>query len=208
MYHYSENEPTEKDSFLEQRSKIQCLDLKPSLDSIPKSFNYNTRSEIREAEKEGFEVKLNKNYDDFVSLFESQAKYKGLKMRKLPIIQIKQQKHLLVSIWNGKSYPLACDYAGIQDESLYMIFICNARCFNENPRLVSRASRLAHWEAVKWAKSEGYGKISVGALSNDPKDRGNVEFKKGFGGYEKEIKTYIKIYNPILKLLNMALKIL
>jgi hypothetical protein len=188
--------------YLEETGKCQCIDVRQPLEKVMAGFNYNTRSEIREAEKEGFDVRINKDYDQFIELFEKHAKSKGMKLQHLPKMQIEQQKHLLVSVWNkNHDLPIACDYAGIQNENLYMIFICNANCLGVvDSRLVSRASRLAHWETMKWAKAEGYEEVSVGALS-DEGNNSNDAFKKGFGGYEKEITTFIKVYNPLLKLL-------
>ena len=202
MFYYARKQP-QVGSFIKEVSSCQCVDTAKPLEEIQKGFNYNTRSEIRNAEKEKFDVRVNRNYEDFASLFMKQADYKRLKLKHLPVEGLRKQEHLLVSVWGvGGKHPLACDYAGIQGTSLYIVFICNSRCLGDDQRLVSRASRLAHWEMIKWAKEHGYSEISVGALGDDPSDRGNVEFKKGFGGYEKRVAAYIRVYNPVLRLLS------
>jgi hypothetical protein len=204
MFYYARKPPVEAmhGKFIAEASNCQCVDTTKSLEEIQKGFNYNTRSEIRNAEKEKLEVRLNSGYEEFVELFAKQADYKRLKLKRLPAESLRLQEHLLVSVWGeNKQHPLACDYAGVQDKGLYIIFICNARCMGEDQRLVSRASRLAHWEALKWAREHGCREVSVGALGDDPSDKGNVEFKKGFGGYEKKLTAYTRIYNPALRVL-------
>ncbi len=205
MYHYPENEPTEKGSFLEQRSKIQCLDLTKPIERIYQEFDRNTQKEIRRARKEAFRVSVNEDYAEFLTLLNKFIGAKKLNVPKIAFDDIKHQTHLLVNIFKADQL-LASDFAGLQGSSIFLLWICNSKPLGENKKLVSMASRLAHFEAMKWGKENGYKEFSVGALTSNLSP--NKQFKKGFGGYEKEIKTYIKIYNPILKLLNMALKIL
>ncbi len=118
MYHYPENEPTEKGSFLEQRSKIQCLDLTKPIERIYQEFDRNTQKEIRRARKEAFRVSVNEDYAEFLTLLNKFIRAKKLNVPKMVFDDIKHQTHLLVNIFKADQL-LASDFAGLQGSSIF-----------------------------------------------------------------------------------------
>lgn len=185
-------------------SKIQCIDISAPLDAVFCNFNPNTRREIRRMEKLSPIVRFNadSDYEAFCLLMNSMTKIRKLHLPDFFKVNLRQQDHLLVSV-SVKQYkmPLALDYFGIQGNSLYVNFITNAKYWVEetvDARLISRASRLSVWETIKWGKAREFREVTLGGLS--PDDPKHDSFKEGFGGHDKEIIGYQRIFNPLLKL--------
>lgn len=68
--------------------------------------------------------------------------------------------------------------------------------------IVGGANRMIIWEAIVYAKKNGYTLFDLGGIdpdSTDPSQRSLAEFKEGFGGERKAAFYYYKVYSPFLK---------
>jgi len=68
--------------------------------------------------------------------------------------------------------------------------------------IIGDANRMVIWEAISWAKQNGYAVFDMGGIDPDSKDSGQrslAEFKEAFGGERKSAFYYHKVYSAPLK---------
>ena len=68
--------------------------------------------------------------------------------------------------------------------------------------IIGQANRLLIWEAVKYAKKNGFSIFDLGGIAPDSKDKGQrtlSEFKESFGGERRNSYYYTKVYSKLLK---------
>jgi len=71
-------------------------------------------------------------------------------------------------------------------------------------RLIGCANRMIIWEAIKYAKANGYTLFDLGGINPESSvawERTLAEFKESFGGERKECYYYSRVNSPLLKLL-------
>lgn len=137
-------------------------------------------------------------------LFNKFVAEKGLNIPHLSIDDFKDQKMMVSNIYYNGPLIATDIFALLPENKLYALFIANGKLLGADQKMVGRASRLAHYHMIKWATENGIKEVSLGALGERYPD--NIRFKKSFGGYEKQITQYKKVYNPLLKLALRVLK--
>lgn len=194
----------EFDGFIKYNSYTNIIDLNLTIEKIQKGFNDTTRNEIRRAEKEGIQFKINSDYDKFLKMFNSFIKRKKLKLPKMTKENLDMQKHLLFTAYYKDKLISAHHYL-VEDDLLWLIFSCSTEPNGEVTRqMLSYASRYLHNNAIIYAKEKNYKKFSFSSLGNNKKEiesnpNSIAKFKLGFGGTIIEKNFYIKDYSPILK---------
>jgi len=77
--------------------------------------------------------------------------------------------------------------------------------------IIGSANRMILWEAIRWAKQNGYRGFDLGGIapdSSDPHLRGVAAFKEAFGGTRVVSYYYYKVYSPLLRLWMSARRLL
>jgi len=174
------------------------LDLTNELESIWRGFNRTTRNEIMQAQKIGIKVSIDNSYKDFIDSYEQFARFKGLAATTLPSRVMPKKGFLFSAEFDGQI--LSWHYF-LSDDKYCRSYMITSKLPSANrsvAKLISRASRLLIWEAIKSFKARGFqifdfGGYYMGKDKNDPRFSINF-FKKGFGG-TLAIRYDYKIYN-------------
>jgi lipid II:glycine glycyltransferase (peptidoglycan interpeptide bridge formation enzyme) len=70
--------------------------------------------------------------------------------------------------------------------------------------IIGQANRMVIWEAMKYAKQQGYKLFDLGGINPESTvqwERTLAEFKESFGGERKACYYYSKVNSPVLRLL-------
>ncbi|MGD0728653.1 MAG: hypothetical protein ABR981_01090 [Candidatus Micrarchaeaceae archaeon] len=187
--------------FKKYTSYANIIDLTQPIEKIRKGFNDTTRNEIRRAEKEGIQFKVNSDYDEFLKLFNQFIKRKKLKLPKMTKENLEMQKHFLFTA-HYKGKLISAHYYLVEDDLIWLLFSCSMEPNSEiNRQYLSYSSRYLHYKAIEYAKDKNYRQFSFSSIGNGKSEFGSsiAKFKLGFGGEIIEKKFYIKDYSPILK---------
>jgi len=160
------------------------------------------RKQIARGERNGIEIRPNRDFKAFRRVYQSFRQAKGLgKDRLKPVLE------------NGRQYlayyldKLLAGGLFIEDEKYSRAWALSSFRFGQDGRLreiVGQANRLLIWEAIKDARVRGLKQLDLGGISPDaanPELRSLSEFKEAFGGARQDCYYYHKIYSPALKAL-------
>ena len=201
MYYCCKNDAEVK-GFKKNASYTNVVNLSRPIEAITSEFNDTTRNEVRRAEKEKVEFRVNSDYDGFLTLFNAFIKRKRLKLPRITRGLLDSCKHILITgYYNGKLS--AAHYYIIDDDLVWLLFSCSAEPGNAlTNQMLSRSSRYLHYKAIEHSKANGYKRFSFSSLGNTKEDMESSSiacFKLGFGGDIIKMDFYIKDYSPILK---------
>ena len=199
------------------------IDIKKSEKEIFASFSENARRNIKKAQNNNLEIKiinLKKEKDDtefkkFYSLLTNLTHLKkfyvpGYSEYHKKMLAFKNSSVILFALHKNNHDPVATVWLGILDDrAVYM----NTGIIKEG--YATLANYLLVWECIKFAKSKKLPLFDFEGIYDPrhPKERKSwknfSEFKKRFHGTIIEYPcSYIKIYNPVYKLIYLCSKIL
>jgi len=198
--------------FVREEHATLVINLTKSLDEIWKAMDKSScRYAINRAMKDGVKVKRNQNFDDFLNVYYSFRKRKGLSsfasMFYDPELEVMKRKYgtLFVAEYDGEILG-GCFF--IHDKASIRWLVGASRRLEvdkQKATLIGNANRLIIWEAVKWAKEKGIEEFDLGGYSikaeNNPSDPryGINKFKKSFGGELVKKYFYYKDYSRRLR---------
>jgi len=204
----------QEDNTLSLYKSTLVINLKNNLDVIRSKFRRSLKTQLNKSEKLGITVELEPNesaVDEFVKYFNDMAENRGLSL-----IDDNTQNFILQSQKNNNAKILL---ASIEDKLLAGVILMKQgnRVIYEwgmntqDPKFKKLPlAHKIHWEAIKWAKNEGYMSYDFGGYWLD---RGNKDpinyFKLGFTK-EVEIVTpeFYYIHQPLkFIILNILKKI-
>jgi len=157
------------------------LDLEKSKDELLKAMHQKTRYNIKLAERKGVKIKQEKNINIFYNLIKETAK-----RDKINIFNKNYYENLL----NNKNLNITQFIAEYNNNFLASIININygdtvtyfyGASSNEKRNLMP--NYLIQWEAIKWAKKNGYKYYDFWGI-NENNWAGITRFKKGFSGKE------------------------
>jgi len=205
-------------SFLQCRKKVPVsgfevfdfatvvIDLTQDLGAIWEDMDRKScRYAINRAIKDGIEVKIDKNYDGFYEIYRSFITEKGL-CKEFPTLQelhrIMKYGTLFAAELNGE---VLAGSVYLADKDTMRLRISASKRLNvgrKKATLVGNASRLIHWEAIKFAKQKGIAEFDMGGIIEDKKDpRYSVTaYKLSFGGKTTIRYNFRKDYSRILRI--------
>ncbi|MDE1854697.1 MAG: hypothetical protein KGH57_00015 [Candidatus Micrarchaeota archaeon] len=182
----------------ETDSTANVIDLTLDEEKIFAQFHRNTRYEINAAGKYGIKVEYNTHYREAVSLMNGFFKRKRLRFPgRVSESELRQSPHLLAEGWlDGRLVNV--NYMAIHRNLITQIFTCSDE-LGERRNLISIVARYSHFETMKKAKAEGIRAYSMGSISAH--DHSAItSFKLSFGGRQVPLPSYVKVYNPTLRL--------
>ena len=197
------------------------IDLTKDLEEIWKGMDKSScRYAINRAIRDGVEVKIDKNYDEFLKI------YRKFMIKKVyptflsrlydPKLEIMERGYgvLFTAEWEGE--VLGGCYFIHDEENIRWLVGASKRLEVDRKKatLIGNANRLIIWEAIKWAKERGIKEFDLGGYSleaesnpNDPR-YGINKFKKSFGGKlvtryfyykdcSKKLKFFVRLISKI-----------
>jgi len=213
MFSYCRNR-VDVPGFHRQEAYTSVIDLTKNLDEIWKNMDKSScRYSIRKAERDGVEIVVNKHYDDFYKIYRSFRQKKGLEsgligllgMGSLKLEEIKKYGLLFVAkheddVLGGHLY--------LHDDSSIIFWQAATKRLDvgkDKAKLIGNASKLIHWEAIKYAKEMGIEEFDMGGLFPEEDAKKDISkyninfFKLSFGGKIIKVYHYKKIYSKLYK---------
>lgn len=193
------------DNFIIRTQTISVINLSQNLDDIFNKFRKDTRTGIKKiSSSEELKIKITNDIN------ESYEFYKKVKKTDAITLDLKREfKNCLFfnAYWNNNLIVSASYYdTGKILREKHLVSLRK----EFDSRTVANATRKLKWEAIEYAKKNGYEKFDLaGANMTDLRKKGIAEFKQSFGGdmvdsyilrYETRIFKFVK---KILKLLNL-----
>lgn len=202
------------DGFKRKKGFTSVIDLTQDLDTIWNNFDKkSTKYGIRRAEREGITIRKNEKYEEFLEMYNSFLKQRGIKS----FLEIFGIKNLTVKDLKKYGTLMVAEYAGeviagslyLEDESHIEAWIGGSKRLESDKKkkiLSACANRLIDWEVIKYAKEKGIKEFDLGGLwseeeaNNDISKKGINNFKLSFGGKTVTRYSYEKIYSKTYRL--------
>ena len=181
------------------------IDLTQDLDIIWKNIDKKScQYGIKRAVREGIEVQLNKDFEQFFKLNRSFRKNKGLPVGDEKIETMREYGTLFTAHFNDE---IIGGQLYLEDkENIRWLLGASKRLevTKEKEVIIGFGNRLMIWEAIKYAKNKGLREFDLGGFytgrTEDSQKEGINVFKKSFGGILVNHYTYRKDYSRILSL--------
>jgi len=192
------------------------IDLTQDLDTIWRNMSSgNCRKPIRRAERAGIKIKMNQNYNEFYTLYNSVRAMKKLS-GSINSKDIRRYATLFIAEFNGE---IVSGHGYLEDKNNMRSWVIGSKRFEAAEKditMVANASKLIIWEAIKYAKAKGIKEFDFGGYyaGGEGKEILNTPnwFKQSFGGkvithyiYQKD---YSKIYTFARSLYQLARRVL
>jgi len=202
------------DGFKRKKEFTSVIDLTQDLDTIWNNFDKkSTKYGIRRAEREGIIIRKNQKYEEFLEMYNSFIKKRGIKsllevfgIKNISVKDLKKYGTLLVAEYDGE---VIAGTFYLEDESHIEAWIGGSKRLdsdNKKKRLIACANRLIDWEVIKYAKGKGIKEFDLGGLwsieeaEKDVSKKGINKFKLSFGGKTVTRYSYEKTYSKTYKL--------
>lgn len=188
-----------------EESLTSVIDLTQDLDTIWRNIdNESCRNRIRRAQRDGIKFKINEGYEEFYRLNKSFEQQKGfatpLGIGTPKLETIKRYGTLFIAEYE-------CEILGghlyLEDEANIKLGLSASKRLEadrEKAKVIGRANRLLHWEAIKYAKEKGIKEFDWGGLwreeeaDKDERKKAINSFKLSFGGEIVTRYSYRKVY--------------
>ena len=181
------------------------IDLTQDLDIIWKNFDKKScQYGIKRAVREGIEIRLNQDFEQFFELNRSFRTNKGLPVGSEKIETMKKYGTLFTALFEREIIGGQL-YLADKDNIRWLLGASKRlEVKKEKEVIIGFGNRLMIWEAIKYAKDKGlrefdFGGFYTGKAEDSQKEGINV-FKKSFGGKLVTHYTYRKDYSRILSL--------
>ena len=157
------------------------IDLTQDLDVIWGNIKRKRRGDIKRAERLGVKVLFDKDfvhYDEWLTLFSKSHEKLDIPLR--PRL-FNEKGYVFLAFHNGELH--ASEKFLKRNKSL-ITHIAISKRYDENKKTVAGlAHALLIWEAIKWAKENGFKEFDFGGYNPNRLDfRNNSEWKASFGG--------------------------
>ncbi|OGE42245.1 hypothetical protein A3B45_04425 [Candidatus Daviesbacteria bacterium RIFCSPLOWO2_01_FULL_39_12] len=191
-------------------AKTSVVDLTRSKDTLLKSFSNTTRYNIGYAKRQGVKIIQSDDFNAFINLYKVSSKRKGFKIASYKDLKTRYQtfrdanKAYLLFAQTKDNNTVATSLTLLNTADKEAVYHIAAQ--SETHQNL-KAPYLLVWEAMLLAKKGGCKTFDFDGIY-DQKYRatknwvGFTFFKRGFKGQEiSYLGSYIKFYNPILRLL-------
>jgi len=197
----------ERPDFQQERFTTLTLDLTKDLESIWQGMDKSScRYAIHRAEEDGVKVFINEHYKEFYGIYRQFNRNKGLPIGWWRPSDMQQYGVLFTAALNDK--VIAGNFYLEDEGNIRWLLGASQRLENVTKQekiIISNASRLIIWEAIKYAKLKGKKEFDFGGyytgIKPDKQKEGINAFKKSFGGEIKTYYNYQKNYSILYKAL-------
>jgi lipid II:glycine glycyltransferase (peptidoglycan interpeptide bridge formation enzyme) len=197
------------DGFEREDLATIIIDLKTGTDAIWNDFSSKCRSSIKKAEKEGVEVKVDRDYEGFIELNENFREEKGLTADSRTPKFMKEHGVLLTAYHQGE---LVSGVYFVKDEKHILGLLAASKRLevdSERRSTIANANRMLFWEGMRYGVEKGMelydlGGYYVGTEPDPEKERIN-EFKRRFGGTVVDDFIYRKDYSLKMRMARKAM---
>lgn len=180
------------------------IDLSRSLEDIWLGMrNGFIRKQIEQGQRRGIAVQQGGDFDEFYALYRTFAR----RMQFQCVQRVSLRDHgILFTACHDSALLAGGVFIG---DGTYLRAWALASAGDEYGQggrmreLKGAANRLVLWEAIRWAKAQGYRAFDLGGMGPDdpnPHERGIAAFKEAFGGVRVDQHYYFKVYSHILRL--------
>ena len=180
-----------------ERSATVCVDLSATLETISKGIAKNTRYEVRQAEKLGERVRIERNDAERTGKF--LALYNDFLRSKPEVLAIndsalgRYEGHADIFMVYLDEKPV-CGHVLLRDTEIgrARLLYSASRRFDdrETARLSGTLNRFLHWYEIGAYREEGFNTYDLGGIKED-KTNGITQFKMSFGGEIVREHTYL-----------------
>jgi len=179
------------------RSATICIDLTDNPDTLLKRISKHTRHQIRQAEKLGDRMSVERNGNqrtaEFLALYNDLARSKPglLKINERALTRYQGHADTFMAYLDGKP---VCGHVLLRDAEIgrARLLYSASRRFDdrETARLSGEVNRFLHWHEICAYKEEGFVTYDLGGIEEDPSN-GIAQFKISFGGKLIKEHTYL-----------------
>jgi lipid II:glycine glycyltransferase (peptidoglycan interpeptide bridge formation enzyme) len=179
------------------------VDLGQDIEAIRRAFRRSLRTQINKARKAGIQVRNNvgsAEFSAFVREFNAMARRRGL----APIQEEIAEELESLNGKPGGAQLFVCEYQGEQVAGALMIPAADRIIYRWGYSSEAEAHRqlplshALHWEAMQWARENGYPFYDFGGYWEERGDEDPINrFKTGFSKHiEKHVREHVLVLRP------------
>ena len=194
-----------KGDFIKETFSTLIIDTGQPLEKLWMDLRPSYRQNIKRAEQEGIEVRVNDSLADFCAINDSFRSNKKLWQQPCTVEYLRRNGVLFTM---RREKQLLGGVFFLEDErNMYGKVMATKRLeVDEDAKAaIGPGNRLMMWEAMRYAKAKGVVCFDLGGIYTgtkpDPQQEAIKQFKSGFGGRQTDIFTYRKDYSLRMKLM-------
>jgi hypothetical protein len=180
-----------------EKTATVCIDLSGTLEALSKGVAKNTRYEIRQAEKLGDRIRIERNgpelTDKFLALFNDfvHSKPEVAAINHSMLRRYEAHADIFMAYLDGNP---VCGHVLLRDVEIgrARLLYSASRRFDdrETARLSGTLNRFLHWHEICAYREERFSAYDLGGIKEDKAD-GITQFKMSFGGDVVKEHTYL-----------------
>lgn len=177
------------------------IDLELSEDELWKNLHSKRRNEIRRAVKENITVKEIDYNNELIYCYH--IIFNLYRTVKLPLPDLKFFSNAVDILFHKGMLRIFAAYYMSKIVAVMMVLCYKNVVYNwyaaGDPNYYNKyPNDLLPWEIILWAKKSGYKIFDFGGAGSPNKKYGVRDYKKKFGGIEKNYGRYIRIHKPFI----------
>jgi hypothetical protein len=179
------NQPSSAEHF------VHCLELNADEAGVCRNFKPNIRRNIRKAEKEGVQAKIENSIEAMVAFYRLNCVTRqrhGLPPQpwsffmKLHEHVVARDRGFLTLAEFQNQWIAGAVFAKFRNQAIYKHGASDSRFQHLRP------NNLVMWEAIRWCCRNGINNFSFGRT--EPENEGLLQFKRGWGAIESRLQYY------------------
>jgi hypothetical protein len=193
---------TETPGYKRKIGQTSVISLDLSLDLIWEKMRKRfVREQIAKGERNGVKIVVDDAWSKLVPVYKDFRKGKNLANDDPRVFR----ECLVVNAYLDER--VIAGGAFIADGTSMRAYVLASGRFSGDGRereIIGQANRMVIWEAMKYAKQQGYKLFDLGGINPESTvqwERTLAEFKESFGGERKACYYYSKVNSPVLRLL-------
>jgi hypothetical protein len=186
-------------------------DLSRNEEDLFNSFKSNAKNKIRKTETLNFRWGVDDiSIDEYIAFFNAFARTKGFSPEnKSRLNSYNKENILFITARDGLTSELLVVHVYLVDgeraRSLHSVSQIHDMKDDEKRKRVGFFNKRLHWEGMKYFKNLGYSIYDWGGFSHKYDDKvlmGINEFKKSFGGIEREVVNYNSVLRELVEIVS------
>jgi Acetyltransferase (GNAT) domain len=180
-----------------EKTATVCIDLSGTLETLSKGVAKNTRYEIRQAEKLGDRIRIERNgpevTDKFLALFNDfvRSKPEVAAINHSMLRRYEAHADIFMAYLDGNP---VCGHVLLRDVEIgraWLLYSASRRFDDrETARLSGTLNRFLHWHEICAYREERFSAYDLGGIKEDKAD-GITQFNMSFGGDVVKEHTYL-----------------